>query len=1468
MFFEPLEARWLLAGVAADTELDAAIVRVAPLIPEPLYERGTSAGFIGAHPDVLYAPGSAPAAAGSVQRFEFAEDDRWTETASDGSGLRQGDPTTLTWSFLPDGVSVSSGVGEPVSNSSLISFLGEIYGVSTKNSDLTDEPWFSLFESTFQRWGAVSGLTYLYEPNDDGAPFVSTSGQVDVRGDVRIAAHPIDGQTGSNTLAYNYFPNSGDMVLDTDNSNLFEDQTNNSLALRNVLGHEHGHGLGLGHVCPVVGGVDGRLMEPFINLGFDGPQFDDILAVQRGYGDAFEKAGGNDTAGVATNLGVLTPGVAIVRGVDADDNRVLPTETEFFSIDDDSDIDFFAFTLNTAQYVDLTLTPMGPTYLTGGQNSDGSCTAGTSFDASSQSDLALQLIDSDGVSVLQTASATGLGASEVLADVLLKNGTYFAMVTGANDAAQMYELSVVGTQAATVDITATDSETRVSEAGLTDTYTIGLGIAPAGAVQFSVAADSQTEVSSDGVNFSSTLSLTLDSTVTQTITVRAVDDALTEGLHSGTITHSITATADTANYPTSSRLDNAEVTILDNELSSFKRLAPLGGLMFSSDNNLGTLADNSASADFTFFVEGGQTISALLEPLAAVEVSVQVLGVSAKLTSAADGSSVALPPQAIASDSIVTMRVTGAGATDFNLDVFRNAALEDQLGDTEGDNELDISDSYLQFGSGRFGVLGSADAKVIIGGELVGVDFDEDFFNLTSPNNWTRFTAATNDSTINDLPDESSATTKIDLRIQNTDVTTNRANVAPTAATVPTHTQSLLPLDGSWVLQKSASWTFTWSDLDPNFDYEYYLFGLGTTNDDRNDVTVTGATAESFSQAYSDGMLIINSETGSSSRTLASYARTIAADDSGKIVIQVDWVAGNAGLGGIAIRKVGGDGSPQFVQTNDPSAFIDISSTGTALNLGDDGNATINTTVGNSIFPAGSVSIGNNGAIIAGAEKAVPFSPAELPTNAFGNALLPFWDDIDSDTGNVFWEERRVSGNNTLIVQWEDRPHFSNVGSATFQLQLFETGPILARYVYADVDFGDSNHDFGASATIGYQANVASAVQFSRNLAALADGDVLEFAIPVKPDLDEYEVDLTGRVGQPVDFLLSGLGDTDFAAQTLELLDADGTTVLATGKPEPVQGSAAVTNYDVGILGFIVPADGVYSLRLTSNVPGDYGIVITDSILFDTEPNDALSDPLRSLTNAGSGLGYLSAMGTLDQDDFYIIDVQINQALTVYTRTPFDSASTNPVNSLDPELQIIHPDGITVVATDKDSVDGKNAALSFIAPETGAYRIRVRATAGGGEYLLKVTETARLSVEDVAAVEGGGLLFTVTLDRAVLNPFDVNIGFSDVSARGGSLPLMNPVDYHNSAVSLSFSGTAGETRQFTVDTLDDNLLEGGETFVVTLAANSNIVLDSDIAIGTITDNDDAEVTVADVTTMEGGGLLFTVTLDHAVQVAF
>jgi len=360
----------------------------------------------------------------------------WTTTSSGTSSI--GAPVDLTWSMALDGTNLPRGLGEPASPNDLIAFLDGIHqgGASPGGADLTQRDWFPLVESSFERWDAVSGVNFNYEPNDDGATFSpSNRGILGTRGDYRIGGHSIDGQTSPTFLAYNFFPNYAEMVIDTDEVDRWSNPEGNYIRFRNMLMHEMGHGLGLNHLESSDADF---LMEPFLATAFDGPQLDDILGIHRLYGDANEENGGNDTYLDATWLGKFRPGKSKSFGVDAADTIVDFTETDFLSIDDDSDTDFFKFTVRTPSLVDLTLTPLGPAYQEGSQGGFQSL-----FDTAAQSDLTLALYDNDGTSLLDFANENGSGMIEEISSFRLDTpGDYYVKIQGMQNAAQFYQLDI------------------------------------------------------------------------------------------------------------------------------------------------------------------------------------------------------------------------------------------------------------------------------------------------------------------------------------------------------------------------------------------------------------------------------------------------------------------------------------------------------------------------------------------------------------------------------------------------------------------------------------------------------------------------------------------------------------------------------------------------------------------------------------------------------------------------------------------------------------------------------------------------------------------------------------------------------------------------------------------------------------------------------------------------------------------
>ncbi len=366
---------------------------------------------------------------------------------NDGTSSAQGEPLTLTYSFIPDGTLMPSQfVGDTTCNSNLQATLNGLYGAGNWQAEMA-----AVFAN---EWAAKTGNQYVFEPNDDGAAWPGSPGILGTRGDLRIGGCTIDGNSG--ILAYNFYPNSGDMKIEGTDS--YFNPGNLATGFHNVFSHEHGHGAGIQHVCPV---NQTKLMEPFITTSFIGVQHDDIRAAQRHYGDYNEVIGmaGNDTSAQPTDLG--TPA----------DNTAVPVPE--VSIDDNGDQDYYRFTVGANRQVDVTISPVGLTYLDGPQNPNGSCSAGTLTNSLTVHDLGFQVIDSDGTTVLTTVNANGAGLAETLANFPLGTaGDKFIRVfgDGTNDI-QLYDMTLTVEQGTLPTSTPTPTSTSTATSTPTPTPT-------------------------------------------------------------------------------------------------------------------------------------------------------------------------------------------------------------------------------------------------------------------------------------------------------------------------------------------------------------------------------------------------------------------------------------------------------------------------------------------------------------------------------------------------------------------------------------------------------------------------------------------------------------------------------------------------------------------------------------------------------------------------------------------------------------------------------------------------------------------------------------------------------------------------------------------------------------------------------------------------------------------------------------
>ncbi len=364
----------------------------------------------------------------------YNRSDRWGSTVIGAVGA-VGDPITITWSFIPDGTAINDGFGNDVS-----SLFADMDTKFAGNRAL----WITQFVNSFARISALTGIEYVRVTSggnewDDGAAWGTGGGSNGTgRGMVRIGMKQID--NGGGILAYNQFPDNGDMVIDEDDN--WGSSGNTYRFLRNTIMHEHGHGLGFAHVCP-----SGALMAPFLSTSFDGPQQDDIRGMQANYGDPSEN---NDTQATAFDLGTPTVGSSTTYGsipspavTNAANLSLNPGGSNTATTDNDTD--WYRITTLDQRLVDITVTPIGSNYADYDQNQDGSCQNGAAnMDALAQADLQLQVNSGTGAIALRTQNATAAGAAEVISGLLLNSGLNTFRVNAASNFtnAQAYRITI------------------------------------------------------------------------------------------------------------------------------------------------------------------------------------------------------------------------------------------------------------------------------------------------------------------------------------------------------------------------------------------------------------------------------------------------------------------------------------------------------------------------------------------------------------------------------------------------------------------------------------------------------------------------------------------------------------------------------------------------------------------------------------------------------------------------------------------------------------------------------------------------------------------------------------------------------------------------------------------------------------------------------------------------------------------
>ena len=285
------------------------------------------------------------------------------------------------------------------------------------------------------------------------------------------------------------------------------------------------------------------------------------------------------------------------------------------------------------------------------------------------------------------------------------------------------------------------------------------------------------------------------------------------------------------------------------------------------------------------------------------------------------------------------------------------------------------------------------------------------------------------------------------------------------------------------------------------------------------------------------------------------------------------YVTANCGAGSVA-------GGPGNFNTNagfltydnacPASGFVDISGTGTNLNLFDDGvsgitlpfsfsyqNQTINT-----------MTVGNNGGVLLNSLTGNVGFGGDMTTLP-SNYLFLWGDDLDEETGSVYWEVTGTAPNQTLIVQWDNsNNYFNGPGTVTFQLQIEEATGIIY-FVYDDVEFGggETADDYAGNADIGISGPTTDINVSNNDQTYLQNYTCVRFynalcPNPVNPVVTAFQEEViiewtAGLYGETEWAVIYGPAGFDPATE--------GTTLTASSPIVNIFGLTQLTDYDVYI---------------------------------------------------------------------------------------------------------------------------------------------------------------------------------------------------------------------------------------------------------------------------------------------------------------
>ena len=461
-----------------------------------------------------------------------------------------------------------------------------------------------------------------------------------------------------------------------------------------------------------------------------------------------------------------------------------------------------------------------------------------------------------------------------------------------------------------------------------------------------------------------------------------------------------------------------------------------------------------------------------------------------------------------------------------------------------------------------------------------------------------------------------------------------------------------------------------------------------------------------------------------------------------------------------------------------------------------------------------------------------------------------------------------------------------SAGSLTFTVTLSAAS---ARPVTVDYATADGTATAGTDYTANDGELTFAAGVTERTVTVTIEDDGLDEA-----DAETFRVALTGAVNAQGSPSATGTIEDDDATPALAVaggavaesggsLDLTVTLSAASGRPvsatwATVAGTATAPDDFAsrgGLLAFdpggpleqtitvtiadddLAEGDEAFALALSDVVNADAGDDATVTITDDDAPTAAVTADAGTVVEGGAATFTVALAGGTGSAD-------VTAAYAVGGTATAGADYTAPGGSL--TIPAGEPGATITVRTTADDVVDPGETLVVTLTGASTSKGMVGFSPAAATTTISDTGTATVSVASAGAVaEGAAAAFTVTLSGAAAGNTvlgwttggagDTAAGGDDYTARSGTL-------------TIPANETAGTV---TVQTVDDALAEGDETFTLTLAGTTlpaGVSLGTATATGTITDDDTLRAAVTGAATVtEGSAATFAVALTGGTSTA-